>query len=256
MFFPTGANPFICRDCWCFLPVCVCDHPTVVIDKEKNPKESSTRLLNPRIKVVVWFHHKEWGLTSNTWGLLMLALGNESCKLFMKGFPEHDDQFQSEYLNKHSKEKLVVVLCPNNQGKSKSDGLSSSDAKPTAALEDLRKELVALNRREVILVAVDGTWRNARRMVGRLPSYFPRLDIPSNVVHTLFSEQKLSASLLSPLRSKGPSQRARADDTLVCTAEAVTMALKELGLSSKDAENILNLVRAKVDLVRKYQGHD
>lgn len=140
-------------------------------------------------------------------------------------------------------------------GKSKDSGLHLSNVQSATTLNELQIELDSTNGREVVLVAVDGTWRNARRMVGRLPSNIPRLDIPSSVVHDLFANQGSPSSLLSPIRSKGPSQRAGGDDSLVCTAEAVVTAPKKLGLNSGDADRILSLARTKVDLVRRYRGH-
>jgi len=42
-------------------------------------------------------------------------------------------------------------------------------------------------QRRIVLIAVDGTWRNARRMVSRLPSTVPRLDLSMDTVFSLKS---------------------------------------------------------------------
>mmetsp|Transcript_13754 Transcript_13754/g.23870 ORF Transcript_13754/g.23870 Transcript_13754/m.23870 type:complete len:435 (-) Transcript_13754:1587-2891(-) len=283
--FRYGHHPFVCPACWSYLPVCVCDH---------NNRQAS--MPSSKLEVIVWFHHKEWGLTSNTGGLLKLALGQDKCKLLMKGLPEHDELLQQEYLDNHPRGNLVVVLWPANDGKQSkakerqafritdaSDkpqdnegsgrspaGITTFDSTSgvaTITLDDIRQELASPNGRKVVLMAVDGTWRNARRMVARVPPTIPRLDLPLSVVSEQFSASKSSSSsssipststsLLAPLRSKGPSnQRRDGGENLVCTAEAVSMVLVELGIETKDADSILDLARQKVDLVRRYRGHE
>ncbi|KAG7364467.1 DTW domain containing protein [Nitzschia inconspicua] len=172
----------------------------------------------------------------------------------MKGLPEHDYQIKQDYFDQHPAEKLVVVLWPSNEGK-------ISSVSPTISLQELRSELSSSSgqSRKVVIMAVDGTWRNARRMVGRLPSHIPRLDLPPQIVSECMKHYQdkpsKSGSLLAPLRSQGPSQR-KQGESLVCTAEAVVMVLLELGMNSKDGEAILDLARTKVDLVRRYRGHE
>lgn len=117
-----GQHPFACPDCWSYLPVCVCDQDCRILkNKEKNKYQhsahsSSSRM--SRLEVIDWFHHSEWGLISNTGGLVRLGLGDNSCKIFMKGLPDHDNRIKNDYLDKHPQEKLVVVLWPANDGKS------------------------------------------------------------------------------------------------------------------------------------------
>lgn len=245
-----GHHPFVCPNCWSYLPVCVCHHETVQ-QKHRSPSP----IIHPMLKVVVWFHHKEWGLTSNTGGLLQLALREDNCKLLMKGLPDHDKQIQLDYLQQNPTDKLVVVLWPSNEGK-------NSDVSNTISLDEIRSELAlssSAQGREVVLIAIDGTWRNARRMVGRLPTHIPRLSLPSDVVSVYLEQHRRvnekTTSLLAPLRSQGPSQRKQGGESLVCTAEAVAMVLLELGMDPNDGEAILDLARTKVDLVRRYRGH-
>jgi DTW domain-containing protein YfiP len=247
-----GHHPFVCPDCWSYLPVCVCRHQSVRIASTAGAdcQSPSSPTLNQKLQVVVWLHHREWGLTSNTGGLLRLALGSENCKLFMKGLPQHDTQLQRDYVDKHHTEKLVVVLWPSSEGKTSN----------TISMEELRSELSSSSSgRQVVLMAVDGTWRNARRMVGRLPPHIPRLDLSSCIVSEYLKQNQQHSkarSLLAPLRSRGPSQHGQREESLVCTAEAVTMVLLELGMDPKDGESILDLARSKVNLVRGYRGHD
>lgn len=247
-----GHHPFVCSKCWSYLPVCVCLHQAAHVQRKRR---SSPLVIHPMLQVVVWFHHKEWGLTSNTGGLLQLALGEGNCKLLMKGLPEHDRQLQLDCLQQHPTDKQVVVLWPSNEGK-------NSDVSGTISLDEIRSELASSSTahgREVVLLAIDGTWRNARRMVRRLPSHIPRLDLPTDVVSEYMQQHRhaneKSTSLLAPLRSQGPSQRKQGGESLVCTAEAVAIVLLELGMDPKDGEAILGLARTKVDLVRRYRGH-
>ena len=62
-----------------------------------------------------------------------------------------------------------------------------------------------------------------------------------------------TTSILAPLRSKGPS-KSDVSERQVCTAEAVTSALMQLGLSNTDGNHILDITRTKVDLIRRYRG--
>jgi hypothetical protein len=180
----------------------------------------------------------------------------------MKGLPRHDSQLQRDYLDKHPKEILLIVLWPSNEGKATGRNPTALNRISTSSitLEEIRSELALPNGRRVVLLAVDGTWRNARRMVARLPPSVPRLDLSSNVTTTIFSSSSpptvSSFSLLAPLRSKGPSQRRNGGDNLVCTAEAVSLVLMELGMDINDTESILGIARTKVDLVRRYRGHE
>ena len=129
---------------------------------------------------------------------------------------------------------------------------------------DRSREVSSLQR--VVLVAVDGTWRNARRMVSKLPSTVPRLDLSSDIVHQLSG--KGGGSILAPLRSRdknggggrtgrqgdGPTEEEDDDDRHVCTAQAIVGALATLGLAHNDVRDTLAVTKVKVDLIRRYRG--
>lgn len=274
--FRYGQHPFVCPSCWSYTPVCICD----VIARRTN-QLPAILLPSPRLDVVVWVHHSEWGLTSNTGSLLSLTLGNDRCRLFMKGLPEHDYQLREDYLDKHPEDCLLVVLWPDDQAQrgtkrtpkertvdkeqevvheaSADDRVSVANARigtSTISLDDLQLELAKPDGRRVVLIAVDGTWGNARRMVSRLPRSIPRLDLPANV---LKENLQSAVSLLASIRSKGSSKRQRRHgqgDTLVCTAEAVVSILMALGMKTEDGQFILDIARTKVELVRRYRGHE
>ncbi|KAL3929561.1 MAG: hypothetical protein SGBAC_012154 [Bacillariaceae sp.] len=274
---------------------------------------------NSNLQVLVWTHHREWGLTSNTGSILALTLGNDAsnrdstyidtssvdtsnpCRLLMKGLPKHDQILQG-ILDSAGRDQshhgdgsstLVVVLWP------------SSNPENTITLAQLRQELEASSasnsrssngagsasknpqvsdaktsspqtKRKVVLLAVDGTWRNARRMVAKLPSYVKRLDLDESTIRwndddlldgeTNRSEDSLS--ILAPLRKRGLSGRnnhkvtatanaSRLDNEnrQVCTAEAVVAALHEVGaIDTGLAQHVLYVTQTKVDRVRRYRG--
>lgn len=234
----NGRHPFACPKCWSYLPVCVC-----------NLAAPQLCLKQQNLKVVVWTHHREWGLTSNTGSILSLMLSNQSCELLMKGLPEHDRILQDTILNENSV--LPIVLWPSN-------GNDKDSTTTTVSLEEVQEELLqsSNSHRRVVLIAVDGTWRNARRMVARLPSSIPRLDLPEDIV---FSSSVSSSSILAPLRSRGESGNddITSEKRQVCTAEAVVGALQGLGaLDQIQAQHILEVTRTKVDRIKRYRGKE
>jgi DTW domain-containing protein YfiP len=176
-----------------------------------------------------------------------LGLTLENCTLLMKGLPEHDNQMEENLLGGDC---LTVVLWPDNQSAANVDSPSGASSEPTISLDEIKVELLKKNRR-VVLIAADGTWRNARRMVARLPKTIPRLDLSADIVFSsTTSQSNFRESILAPLRSRDPSLQ----DRQVCTAEAVVGALTKLGLSTIDGEHVLSMTRKKVDLIRRYRG--
>ena len=230
--FQHGRHPFVCPNCWSYLPVCVCG--LAGERKQALPKG---------MEIVVWTHHREWGLTSNTGCMLALTLKN--CRLFMKGLPEHDKQLEQLLRDKTC---LPVVLWPDQS--ENQDARDRSYEPELISLKEVRSEI---EKRKVVLIAVDGTWRNARRMVARLPSTVPRLDLPVDAVFSQKDLQEKSESILAPLRSKGPSIR-KGYERQVCTAEAVVGALLNFGMDSCVGAQVLELTQKKVDLIKRYRG--
>jgi hypothetical protein len=234
--FVHGRNPFACTQCWSYLPVCVCS----LVRSEKLS-------LPNNLSVVVWTHHREWGLTSNTGGLLGILL--QECHVLMKGLPEHDSQFDDLI---QDPDNLVLVLWPD-QNAHETEGQKNSRY---MSLEQVRNES---KQKRIVLVAVDGTWRNARRMVARLPRekiFFT--DLSEDAVQDMFVAQDSeqpdrnggTQSLLAPLRGRGPNN----GKNQVCTAEAVAGALLQLGIDEGGAEHILSVARQKVDLICRYRA--
>jgi DTW domain-containing protein YfiP len=231
-----GRHPFACPKCWSYLPVCVCH-----LAKPQS-------FLTNNLQVVVWTHHREWGLTSNTGSILSLTLSRSNqCRLLMKGLPEHDRILQDTILK--DKTAFPIVLWPSDQ--------SNDKHTITMSLKEVQEELETNPKRRVVLIAVDGTWRNARRMVARLPPSTPRLDLPEHVVFPSVSDD--SSSILAPLRSRGESGQNddASEKRQVCTAEAVVGALQSLGaLDPEQAAHILEVTRTKVDRIKRYRGRE
>jgi len=237
-----GRHPFVCDKCWSYLPICVCS----VAGETKFP-------LPTNLSVVVWTHHREWGLTSNTGGLLGLML--DKCLIFMKGLPEHDEVMDELILDP---ETLVVILWPDQRTVDNNRHGKDEDNR-YVSLESVTGRL---SHHKVVLVAIDGTWGNARRMVARLPRdriLFTDLSVDALESVLGYTNQERtrpagtgghSQSLLASLRGRS----LKSSDNLVCTAEAVTAALLQLGLPSDHGDRILHIAKQKVDLVCRYRA--
>lgn len=264
-----GKHPFICHNCWSYLPICVCPS-----DDEKE---------NMRIKlacrrVILWTHHEEWGSPSNTGSVLPLCL--ENVQLWMKGY--HDSEME-ELLKDDSI--LPVLLWP--QPPTTQDGGNSSSSKNDLAtlstpsspslcsqqypqyiststqLQELKAASITDNivKKEIVLIAMEGTWRQARRMVSKFPQYIPRLSVTASSIGDRDDKQdnvdddkgSEHRSILYPLRKQTRHETQVSDN--MCTAEAVVAALQLLDcLSHEESQQVLNMARLKVDRTRRYQG--
>ena len=237
-----GRHPFTCRECWSYLPVCICS--------EVGPKQE----LPSNLQVIVWTHHREWGLTSNTG--CILARTFKDCSMLMKGLPEHDRQLEGILSDQTA---LLVVLWPEDDTNSKRTKKGRLDGNESISMEAIRDE-ISHHQRRVVIIAVDGTWRNARRMVARLPEKVRRLDLEVDLVLPMPARGKRE-SILAPLRSRGPAEVAApgTDEVAtaqrqVCTAEAVIGTLVALGLPYEVGERVRSLTKIKVDLIGRYRG--
>eukprot|EP00579_Thalassiosira_antarctica_P025612 CAMPEP_0202004614 /NCGR_PEP_ID=MMETSP0905-20130828/9877_1 /ASSEMBLY_ACC=CAM_ASM_000554 /TAXON_ID=420261 /ORGANISM="Thalassiosira antarctica, Strain CCMP982" /LENGTH=192 /DNA_ID=CAMNT_0048561995 /DNA_START=120 /DNA_END=694 /DNA_ORIENTATION=- len=147
-----GRHPFSCPNCWSYLPVCVCD----LVEKQL-PQEVPDDGTDNLLQVVVWTHHREWGLTSNTGSILALAIPNY-CKLLMKGLPEHDKILEETILQDENC--LVVVLWPDQSKRKEGNNKDEDETVPSSIISlDQVKDEIRKNQRRVVLIAVDGTWR-------------------------------------------------------------------------------------------------
>ena len=206
--FLHGKHPFVCKNCWSYNPICICNE--VPQRKSRIPCE----------RIILWTHHSEWGSPSNTGSVLPLLL--ENTQLMMKGL--HDEEFQNILCSDPTIQ--PIVLWPNVN--------KHSDAGPSSIRYVSVDDLIG---KKIMLLAIEGTWRQARRMVAKLP--YPRLSLEN---HT-----PSKTSVLAPLRSQkeGPEHS-------ICTAEAVVSALERLGMEANPV--LLDTVCRKVDQTRRYQG--
>ena len=206
-----GRHAFVCRTCWTYQAICLC----------------RMRELHdlPVQQVILWTHHDEWGSVSNTGSVLPLLLKNVSLKL--KGLPEHDAWFNEMI---RSSSVLPVVLWTDHDNQQEKQ-------RQHYTIDDLKRIT-----KPVVLIAMEGTWRNARRMVSKLPSV---------------GRCSLSVQQLFGWRQHAASLRPQAgDEANGCTAEAVVGALVALGLDPIRGEQVMQLVEKKMEWTRQYQGHD
>jgi DTW domain-containing protein YfiP len=106
--FKYGRQPNVCRHCWSYQPICICNYynqrnesaENCADDNQRTAETYSSLLLPEResfmpsnvdgrsselladntlihTAVVVWTHHKEWGSPSNTGSVLNVALNND-----------------------------------------------------------------------------------------------------------------------------------------------------------------------------------
>lgn len=230
-----GRHPFVCPRCWTYQPICVCGHA------------GHPRALPSGLEVAVWVNFDEWGLTSNTGSLLSCMLS--PCTLLMRGLPEHDSWLAAAFADPNI---FPVVLFPSPRG-----GNARMNNVKQVSLPEVDKAVSLASSGSgprVLLIAVDATWRTARRMVSHLPPHVARLDLGADVVFFEETDDGVSAhgttpSLLSPLRRRkgGGVQDA-------CTAEAVVGALRSLGHDLSHCHQVLSVARRKVDLTVRYRG--
>lgn len=253
-------NPFVCRKCWTFRPICVCH---LFEERKTSQNDENYKAQLPKVveKLLIWTHHDEYGRTSNTGSLLPLAL--KQTDILMKGLPEHD-KIMNETL--HRKDVTPVVLWPDKKSKRES-----------ATITDLRRVIKQTTASpgqnhghnytdRIILIAIEGTWNTARKMVNKLPPNVIRLDLSEEIRRnfttpsinegifidaTIESSTSLNApSLLAPLRRQGQGAKQES----VSTLEAALVALVALGLTVDDALFILNCAREKVRRIQEYTG--
>ena len=232
--FDHGKHPFVCRQCWSYNPICICN-------QQRDPKKD----ISPCREVILWTHQSEWGSPSNTGSVLPLVLNRT--RMLMKGL--HDDEFEAIL-----KDPAVqpVILWPDMKNDAKQKQPVEGETTTTKRHNFVSAKALRLHSmgdKRIVLIAIEGTWRQARRMVSKLSPEYPRLSIqrrrpsPQDT-----ASAALSPSILAPLRSKS----AQASKESVCTAEAVVWALEELGMEPDPT--VLDLVRHKIDQTRRYQG--
>mmetsp|Transcript_5838 Transcript_5838/g.14599 ORF Transcript_5838/g.14599 Transcript_5838/m.14599 type:complete len:417 (-) Transcript_5838:614-1864(-) len=234
-------RPFVCAKCWTYLPICVCN-----LFKEKASLPRGVE------RVIVWTHDGEWGRTSNTGSLLPLGL--EGTDMLMRGLDEHDDIMH----NLLARDDIIpVILWPGKGGKDDEDvaTLSASELRRNFFLDNQgEKNSEDTIVRRIVLISIEGTWSNARKVVNKLPKDVVRLDLKDEIAAYFAAAKNQSQisppSLLAPLRRQG--EGGKRDN--VCTVEATVIALQALGLGMDDGRRILDVAKTKVDRIMQYTG--
>jgi len=288
-----GKHNFVCPVCWSYQPICLCQNITAMMANHSN----STKLAIPFREIIVWTHPEEWGSPTNTGSLLPLLL--QHTQLWMKGY--HDKQM-NEIFQDENRPMVVLWPAPNSHDDGASRASSPKQKQRSLLFDHQDKRgdhrhllpdpeslqeisLSSANVNQITLIAIEGTWRQARRMVSKLKKSrgdgrhnLFQLSIPIKE-HEEGSRSDKSfsfRSLLHPLRRKSRS---------MCTAEAVVAACQQFehlarhpkhaattitvpvlypaGRSNEQPTSIgkisqydviLEWVNRKVDLTRRYQG--
>ena len=261
-------NAFVCRKCWTFTPICVCH-----LFEERNGRgdndQADKRIPLPKgvKKLIVWTHHDEYGRTSNTGSLLPLGL--QQTDILMKGLLEHE-QIMDDILTR--KDLTPIVLWPDKKNKRISatiTELNRTIAEIPSCSNDVVSDNLSSSNRGIVLIAIEGTWNTARKMVNKLPPHVQCLDLSEEIRFNFtmpeFNEgiffdsvppasdalqTPYAPSLLAPLRRQGKG----AKQDCVSTLEATVVALLALGMSVDDASFLLNCARTKVKRIREYTG--
>lgn len=192
----------------------------------------------PRVRVLI--HHDECGRSSNTGALLGPALG---AMLAVAGVREQEARLADEVAEAGSR---AAVLWPG------------PDAVP---ISDFARSLGAAGGAAALLVAVDGTWSGARKLLGRLPAGVTRVALPQPPPPAAASgassaspgsppQPTASHSLLRPVRKYGGDAADR-----VCTFEAVVAAVRCLGCVDDDQRaRLLRGLLLKVDALLRFRS--
>jgi DTW domain-containing protein YfiP len=272
-----GKHPFVCRSCWSYQPICICAQ-----QQQKVNLPSACR------DVILWTHHEEWGSPSNTGSVLSVMFQNH-VQLWMKGY--HD----LEMHNLLKDDTIVPVLLwpssssPTNGNNDHTDNLHDDDVEARSSttpspyplfphvlttIHELQALVASDDKKQIVLIAMEGTWRQARRLVSKFPRGIPRLSVtPAAFIRIQDNENNTDMqdkpqqyhSILHPLRRQRSFHHGGDDHphhhhhhhsnkNNMCTAEAVVAALQLLGMSIQDSDHVLDAVRLKVDRTRRYQG--
>ena len=232
-YFEHGRNVFACPDCWLLRGegkkfACICGR----IRRFR---------LAEHLEVLIHMHTYEYGRGSSTGGLLAISL--DPCRILVRGLKEHERELRARA---EDPDTLVAVLWPDR------DGASLLPAE----VECLR------GGRKLALVAIDGTWNTARKVVARLPKDWVRMRVeaPWSLVAAPAPGDEADAlaafegeSLLAPARryrGGGDCQNAGRTSTL----EAVVAALEGLGEPQATIDGLLDNLKLKVDSVLHQTG--
>jgi hypothetical protein len=214
--------------------------------------------------------------------------------MLMKGLEEHDAELQ-QLLDVGDEDRRVVVpivLWTESTVSSSSGNNHDTDSKVSnkrqfVKVEQLRQELLNASTSStasasprdknasshdppvlLLLIALEGTWGQARRMSNKLPASVRGLSLSTeeifgwrrlnDVRHLTPTSPLIPKSIIQPLRKQKTTRNLEGDIVdagKVCTAEAVVSALLSLSvLNTVEAASLLDIAEQKVKDTAAYQG--
>jgi len=281
--FQFGRQPLVCPTCWSYLPICCCSTKNTTISRrtqvgvDDSPNDATTTLCiqnggNSKptpCSVVFWTHHKEWGSPSNTGSAVVAQLGGSrqsNCKMLLKGLDVHDAELQRQIHDDPNVLPVVLWTESENDDNDRDEGRS----REFVGVEQLREELTAASNsnKSLLLIALEGTWKQAGRMSTRLPTSVRGLSLSTEQVFgwrrtstNRGTAKQRQQSILHPLRKQKQTEKTHSSEMIVnagnkvCTAEAVVSALFALSvLSESEASALLDSVQRKIRDTAAYQG--
>jgi len=245
-----GPAAFNCRRCWLLRGCCVC----------RMLVSLPARALGPH-RIAVYLHHHEFGRGSSTGALVPACLGGDA---YIAGL-RRDEEALRELCERE--DGRVAVLWPgrgavgvgdlpgvgeekerNTRGKLHSD-LGDDDADGDDDDDDDGDG--DGRRRGWTFIAIDGTWKNARNMLKRLPEdRVVLVSLPPEALRFVRDANAGigatdGASLLAPVRKYAGAPEGRTS-----TFEACVALLRALGVDEETCKAQLENVKIKVDAVK------
>jgi len=169
-----------CPACMLKLSICICERlDDLRVEPEKLP-----------VDVVVYMNHKEWLRASNTAKIISRIL---NARVFVCGDDDDERDFNELVANRRNN---AVVLFPSDSAVTWDEVVRVRDAQEGRPL----------------VIVLDGTWGQARRLNQKIDESIPRI--------------KITPSALSQFLCRRQTQADR-----VCTVEAVALLMTEMELN-------------------------
>lgn len=203
-----------CNYCWVPKKYCHCNE-LKLIEWRNNKK---------KIKVVFLMTYTEFYRSSNSAKIVLNTLPES--EFYIRGLESHEKELETKYFNT---DKKMFVLFP-------SDGaipIQNTELYCHSTDEEPAVE-------EQIIMVLDGTWREARRMNKTIPAHIPRVKL---LAPNSSTSQK--QPLFNGLRKQ------LFPDSRTSTLESVVIVLRECGLPEQECDKMLNNFKLMINRVRK-----
>ena len=228
-----GPAAFNCRRCWLLRGCCVC----------RMLVSLPARALGPH-RIAVYLHHHEFGRGSSTGALVSACLGGDA---YVAGL-RRDEEALRELCERE--DGRVAVLWPGRGAVGVEDlpGVGVGHGEDKGGEGDGDDDG---RRRGWTFIAIDGTWKNARNMLKRLPKdRVVLVSLPPDAFRFVREANAGvgatdGASLLAPVRKYAGAPEGRTS-----TFEACVALLRALGVDEATCKAQLENVKTKVDAVK------